>query len=279
VTHQDHFLPAALIGGFGYGVPSSPRERTVLWRRRQWNRPKPIKAEAIGWRKGLYDVTLPGIDPRELDMVWNRFEPKLPRSIRQLDARTESIAETEALLDYALCAGVRHPDFAAAVNRWRSELGEPAVSGNALQVERIGALVNAISMVRRWRWRALHAPRDSPRYILNDRGWTYLSEEGRDGRAIFFPLAPRVSMLGYRDPAHSYALTGTIEHLIVCPSTAHWLNAVTWSDAPDFVIGHPADHHMIANLVTPEEAARSSNAHGPYRQRSHTLLGDPEGFA
>jgi hypothetical protein len=52
-----------------------------------------------------------------------------------------------------------------------------------------------------------------------------------------------------------------------------WLNAVTWSEAPQFVVGSPDDTAMLTKLRTPDEIGPALNGLGPY-QGSNALMFD-----
>jgi hypothetical protein len=78
-------------------------------------------------------------------------------------------------------AGVRHPDFAEAVNRWRAEFGMPTVTGDQVQVDRVALLGSGIKLMEGFRWRIVHRPAFGPRFVINDRGWTPTSAT-RTGR-------------------------------------------------------------------------------------------------
>ena len=57
---KQHFLPAALIGGFGRVAPGeSLREAEVLWRRREWQQSRPAMAASIGYVNKMYRLAAP----------------------------------------------------------------------------------------------------------------------------------------------------------------------------------------------------------------------------
>lgn len=94
--------------------------------------------------------------------------PCLTRS--RAAARQETSADWTTLIEYVAAAGVRHPDFADAVKRWRTELGMPLVTGDQVQVERVSVLTRGMELVEGFRWRFVHRPAFGPRIVLNDRG-------------------------------------------------------------------------------------------------------------
>lgn len=272
VGTKDHFLPAALIGGFGHAAAGRPaRQARVLWRRREWTQPRPTKAAAIGFVRGMYRLAAPpsGTSADRVDELWGHLESPLPPAIARASLRRETSADHTVLLDYVAAAGVRHPDFAASVNRWRGELGMALVTGDDLQIERVALLARGLELVQRFRWRFVHAPADGPRLVLNDRGWTYIGEQDRPGRGLFVPLNGRLALLAWMEPG----MVGVFDHLVLKPSWAKWLNCATWEDSPTFVVGHPEDGVLLERLRTTAEVAPELGRWGAYRGRRHQLFG------
>lgn len=269
---RQHYLPAALIGGFGRRANSAGlREAVVLWRRREWSTPVATRAGNIGFVNALYRLNnpAPGTDPDRVDQTWDLVEPYLPDSIARLARRRQTTDDYQVLVNYVATAGVRHPGFEPAVNRWLIEQRESPVSGDQLQLVRVRSLAEALLYVRGLRWRVLHSPKQAHRFILNDRGWTYFGQEDRPGRGLFVPLNGRVALLAW----YTGSSSGGFDHQVVRPSWVKWLNAVTWSEAPQFVVGSPDDTAMLTQLRTPDEIGPALNGLGPY-QGSDALMFD-----
>ncbi|WP_037569265.1 hypothetical protein [Phaeacidiphilus oryzae] len=248
-------MPAALIGGFG-DVSGRPglRDAEVWWRRKEWDTARGTKAEAIGWRSKMYrlQAPAPGGDPDVVDAVWDVVEPRLPGAVGRLQRGTDTAEDRSWLVVYAAMAGVRHPDFQEAINRWRLEAGQPAVSGDAVHMVRLEALANGLELIETWRWRILHSPPEAPRFILNDRAWSYVPQLRRDAqgrRALYLPLNSRLSAVAWLGPA------GGFDHRVLRPNWVRWLNGVTWSAAPLFIVGHPQDRTALAAQPTADEVA------------------------
>lgn len=260
---RQHHLPAALIGGFGHATGPNLRDADVQWRRRDWTTPRPTKAAKIGYVNALYRLTNPppGTDPDYIDGLWDLVEPPLPDAIRRLERRKQTTADELALVNYVAAAGVRHPEFEDAVNRWLTEQGKRTVSGDSLQITRMESFTQGLPVVRGYRWRVLHSPTHAHRFIINDRGWIYFGQEGRDGRGLFVPLNGRVALLGWLNRTSA----GGFDHRDLRPTWVKWFNAGTWSDAPQFVVGHPHDIPMLTRLRTPNEIRSELNGGGPYR--------------
>lgn len=272
-AREQHHLPAALIGGFGRPVGTRLRDAEVLWRRREWSAPNgPVAARYIGWKKDMYRLENPppDIDPESVDSLWTDLERVVMPAIRQAEHQTETSNDQGLLLNHVATAGVRHPDFAEALNRWRAARDEPPVTGDDIQADRVRYLCATLSFVRDLRWRFLHSPQRAHPFILSDRGWTYVGQTGRRGRGLFVPLNRRVALLGWRDPTGAKGF----DHRTLRPSWVRWLNAATWSDAPQFVVGHPDDAPLLKRLSTPDRIAPSLNGNGPYKGMTASLF-DP----
>jgi len=163
---KQHYVPAALIGGFGETADHKrPRDAVVCWRRRGWGVARETKAEAIGWHWGMYRLESPahGLDPDVVDAVWDVIEPGISGAVRRFESGTDTAGEREWLVAYASMAGVRHPDFKFAINRWLAEWGKPGVRGDDVHGVRLEALGNGLVPMSNWRWRILHSPPEAPR--------------------------------------------------------------------------------------------------------------------
>jgi len=263
---KQHFLPAALIGGFGRVAPGeSLREAEVLWRRREWQQSRPAMAASIGYVNKMYRLAAPphGMSADRVDELWDHFEKPLPDAIARAAARQETSADWTTLIEYVAAAGVRHPDFADAVKRWRTELGMPLVTGDQVQVERVSVLTRGMELVEGFRWRFVHRPAFGPRIVLNDRGWSYVGQQDRPGRGLWVPLNSEVALLAWLQRG----VLGVFDHLTLWPGWAAWLNTATWVDAPSFVVGHPDEGCILDQLTHIDDITPKLERFGPYRDR------------
>lgn len=263
---KQHFLPAAVIGGFGRkAMGELSRDAEVLWRRREWQQPRSTKAHNIGYVNGMYRMSNPpnGVNPDIVDELWDYVEQPLPEVISLVATREETAADHGVLLKYAAAASVRHPDFAEWVNRRRTELGMSPVAGDELHVDRVALLRRGLEQVEGFRWRFVHSPVGGPRFVLNDRGWTYIGQQDRPGRGLWIPLNGQVGMLAWLQRG----VAGGFEHLNLWPGWTTWLNTGTWQDAPSFTVGHPDDGYLLGGLTCIEEVAPKLERIGPYRDR------------
>jgi hypothetical protein len=130
---------------------------------------------------------------------------------------------------------------------------------------RLHVAQNALEQVRSWHWRVVDSPPDAPGFVLNDRGFTYVGQDGRPGRALFVPLSRRVALLGFMGTQIGFA-----SRFYATPMSVRWLNALTWTDAPLEAYAHPDDAEMLAGLGDPTDSR--SNSTGPYRGTRRNLL-------
>lgn len=261
---RQHYLPAALIGGFGdRRGRRDPREALVCWRRRSSPVVRETIAEAIGWRRGTYRLEdpQPGVDPDIVDAVWDDVEGELSSAVGRFETRADTQADHDWLRAYAGTAGVRHPQFASAVNRWLPTLDLPPVSGDQVHVARLVALRNSREIIRSWRWRLLHSPQDAPRFAISDLGWAYIGQPDMNGRGLYLPLNSRVAALAWR------GTPGGFDHQLLRPNWVRWLNAAMWTEAPEFLVTHPDEHPSLEVQRTADEvAARVTLSRGAFQE-------------
>lgn len=260
---RQHYLPATLLGGFGVARSGRLREAELRWRRRNSSTVLATKADAIGWRSRMYRLTTPapGVDPDVVDAVWDIIEPRLRQVVGELEAGSTDPVIQQAFLVYAAMVGVRHPDFGGALNRWFAEAGRPATSGDAIQMARLEVMSNGLqTLLPSMRWRFLHSPPDAPRFTISDRGWTYIGQHDRQGRGLYIPLNTRVAAVGWEGPA------GGFDHRVLRPNYVRWLNAATWTDAPEFVVAHPhSEAELEAQRTAREVSERVTLVNGAFR--------------
>jgi len=137
----------------------------------------------------------------------------------------------------------------------------------------LAGLHNAVPQVRSLRWQVLESPQDAPSFILNDMGFSIITEHGMGENGLFVPLAPKLALLGYRDRD---SRTGFVDRRVPTPMTVGWLNAATCEeDASREAYVHPTDQEILLAL-RPTADTRVNLRGGPYRgeDRTHTLFGD-----
>ncbi len=96
---RQHLLPAAVIGGFGDTASGTGRDPLVAVRRMGGNKVEVVKANAVGFERGLYTLSNPppGLDANRIDQVFATVEPHLPAAIASLEAGRQKAAEQEVL--------------------------------------------------------------------------------------------------------------------------------------------------------------------------------------
>jgi hypothetical protein len=277
---DQHYLPAALIGGFGRPAPNSTRLRDaqVVVRRKPGGAVDSDfpAAATLAYRPGMYRLVSPpaGIDRDIVDSLWNPLENRLRDLIGRLNGRRLQAGDDELLFTYAGQAGVRHPSFEDVAADYQARQGQAALIGDDVQWARVAALRNQLPELRKWRWRVLHSPSDAPRFMITDRGWMYVGQEDWPTHGLLLPMGPRVAILGYLDdPGLPPAQPPFDEHLDLCQSTIDYLNAACWDDPfIEVLIAHPDDRNRLASL--PDHLGLRISAYGPYRYRESVGLFD-----
>ncbi len=276
---NQHYQPAALIGGFGRPAPSGRlREATVAVRRKATGAVDNgfPKAEKLAYRPGMYRLASPppGVDRDVVDRLWDPVETGLRDLAARLAARRLQPGDDALLFDYAATAGVRHPSFEAVVADHQARQGKPAPQGDDVQYARVLALGNQRPVMSAWRWRVLHSPADAPRFMITDRGWMYVGQEDWPTHGLLLPMGLRIAILGYLDdPALPPRRPAFSEHFHLCQSTIDYLNAAAWDDPYiELLIAHPDDRGRLAAL--PDHRNLRINALGPYRNRKSVGLFD-----
>jgi hypothetical protein len=244
---RHHYIQAALLGAFGDVQPRLPLRDTPIEIRRQGSdTTETTTPDQVGWVRELYRLTsVPaGVDPDLVDREWTPIENAYRDRVTKLENRSTDAADLEWLIKYVCAAGVRHPDFADAVNRWRAEVGQPPIAGDAVQVARLVFLDNGLAPLGQFRWRIAHSRPEAPRFIVNDLAWMYVADPGMRGRGLVVPLNSRVAALAWIDQANR----GAVDHQDMRPGTIRWVNAATWEQAPQFAVGHPDDRSYLMEL-------------------------------
>lgn len=267
---DQHYLPAALIGGFGVVRAGKPlRKAQIVVRELASGEVHPATAEDVAFRRALYRLLAPGpgVDPDIVDKLWTPVETELPAMVARLDADALEPDDPEKWIRYAAMAGVRHPTaFPALAVYHQQNRGKPEPVGDQIQVMRVEALLNGQSQMRNWRWRVLHGPTDGPRFVLSDRGWNIVREATNEVHGLWLPVGPRVGILGYLDdPRLPPRQPPFSEHREVTLSWAEWFNATAFSDTTmtHSVFGHPDDEQRFQDAVP--AASHRVTGFGPYR--------------
>ncbi len=162
---KQHYLPAAVIGGFGEARSQSPRESIVAVGRRDGGRTRISAARAVAFERNTYRLAnpVPGVDPDVVDKTWQLLEPYLPGALHRLAENTQTSVDQEVVLLYVAAWAVRHPEvFRVIANEQQEAAGLPALQGDLLQIARLQAMENTISEISGWRWHVFLCPDDGP---------------------------------------------------------------------------------------------------------------------
>ena len=244
---RHHWIQASLLGGFGQ-TPAKKKQRDadIELRRRGSATTESTTPDEVGWEDKLYRLLNPGpgVDPDEVDEAWTDLENGYRVAVANLEKYSTNPADIAWLIRYVCAAGVRHPGFGDAVNRWRAAAGDPPLVGDDVQIARTEFLNTGPAPMAQYRWRVAHSRPGQTRFIISDLGWVYLGDQGRAGRGIWIPLTSRLAALAWIDPANP----GKVDHQDMRPGTIRWVNAGIWEEAPDFVVRHPDDKAYLAGL-------------------------------
>jgi Protein of unknown function (DUF4238) len=269
---DQHYLSAALIGGFGVARAGKPlRKARIVVRELASGKVHPATAENVAYRRALYRLLAPGpgVDPDIVDKLWIPVERDLPAMVARLQGAEVDEEDPEKWIWYAAMAGVRHPTaFAALAGHHQLTSGHPEPVGDQLQVMRVEALLNGREKMHEWRWRVLHSPTDGPRFVLSDRGWNIVREPGYEMHGVWLPVGPRVGILGYlNDPRLPPRRSPFSEHRELTLSWAEWFNATAFSDTTitHAVFAHPQDEQRLRDAVSADDLRVTE--FGPYRGR------------
>lgn len=276
---NQHYLPAALLGGFGVNPTTGKRRKAHVVARRKATElvdTGTVKAENEACQVAIYRLVAPppGIDRDFVDSLWSPVESRLPGLVERLTNRTLIPTDAQLLYAYVAMAGVRSPYFQDVADEWQQAHGGRAPIGDEIQKMRVEGLANQIALLGDWRWRVLHAPNDGPRLMITDRGWMYLGQSDRQGRALFLPMGPRVALLGYMEASDLPPRRPPFEeHFDLCQSAVEWLNAGAWADLPfESLYAHPDDRILLESL--PDYRDIHPNPYGPFRMRVSSGLLD-----
>lgn len=236
---NQHYLPAAVIGGFAATPAPKLRESLVWVARRGVERVFQKKAEGVGALEHLYTLRPDEghSDPYFVDGYWSRIEPQLPGAIDAI------ISTTITPLSAALWADIVVP-FAAHMftrgidfeKRLRSKLGPlNAVADqdpNFINLFRMRETQTMLTAVLLSEWTVLHTSEAHP-FVINDAGrigmWHlpsgtsgYVIPLRRDA-VLVLTRGPRRPQLT-SDDQDRWILAG-VRHLDLAPKHVPGLNA------------------------------------------------------
>jgi hypothetical protein len=259
---NQHYLPAALIGGFGERRPGLPlRKARIVVRELSSGCIHTAAAEDVAFRPALYRLknSTPGVDPDIVDKLWEMIEPELRSLVERLSDGLLLADDADRLIAYAAAAGIRHPTaFEALAVGHQLRRGKQRPVGDQIQAMRVEAFLNELKTMPAWRWRVLHSPDGCPRFVLSDRGWNLIQEPVLNALGYWLPLGPRVGILAYSDDAKLPPRRAPFtEHRDLELSWVEWFNAIAWSDltVTHSVFAHPEQEELLRKAPRPSGVA------------------------
>ena len=129
---RHHFIQASLLGGFGQtSIGKKQRDADIELRRRGSATTESTTPDQVGWEDKLYRLLNagPGADPDAVDKAWTPLENGYRDAVANLEKYSTNSADIAWLISYVCAAGVRHPGFGDAVNRWRAAAQCHGLSG------------------------------------------------------------------------------------------------------------------------------------------------------
>ncbi|MGK4586216.1 hypothetical protein [Kitasatospora sp. HPMI-4] len=272
-VQRPHYLPAALIGGFG--IPdarqSGARYASVLMRRRDepGKLRGPIRADQVAVQNGLYDVDEPYEElPADFaETLWQRYETALPGAVQALEAGTFSRADWHIILLHIQAQSVRSPDFDRVATAYLIRQHGTTPLRDHIQRERQRTHQESRRFLAQARYAVIRRAAPAQRFVLNDKGYTGFQDPIRATRGLLFPLSGNLAVLMALDtalPGEDYE-DGPIAERTLNPASMAIANACSWGHSNiKCVIGHPDEAEEIAALSDTGDAISLPKL-GPFR--------------
>ncbi|MGW1563774.1 hypothetical protein ACWCQ1_46020 [Streptomyces sp. NPDC002144] len=272
---KPHYLPAALIGGFGMPETGQTvrglRHAKVCVRRRK--EPKkvfgPLKAENIAYQYGLYDVYTPTSDlPADFaETIWQEYEGALPAAIRALEQDSFTTDDWMTILLHIQAQAIRHPDYDRVAVAYIQEDGVPAPEHDHVQRQRQTTFRETRQWMANARYALIRRGTAAPRFVLNDKGYVPMHDTILDLKGVLFPLSGQIAVLmvvGAAQPTDDYEAGPLAERILNAKGT-DLVNQAAWTVSEiTCVMGHPGDADYLLQLPETGSTLRLPRL-GPYR--------------
>lgn len=261
VSPRPHYLPAALIGGFG--IPEAgPRARNRRYAQvcvRRWAGADrmlgPMRADQVAIQNQIYDVDEPSNDLAAdfAEDIWKLYEGQLPDAIRALEVGDCTREHWGTLLLHIQAQSIRHPDFDAVASVYLTNAGVAQPSRDHVQRERLRTFVETRGTnMAKARFAILRRGKGAQRFIVNDKGYTTVRDSSRDAFGVLFPLSCEVAVfmaVGAARGGDDYEAVPVKERALN-PRGLAAMNGATW-EHPGIkcIIGHPDDAYWMKELV------------------------------
>ncbi|MGI5461248.1 hypothetical protein ACQEWB_50510 [Streptomyces sp. CA-249302] len=271
---KPHYLPAALIGGFGMpeaGRAAGLRHAKVRVRRRQAPDKVfgPVKAENIAYQYGIYDVDAPSSDlPADFaETMWQEYEGTLPAAIRALEHGTFTRDDWKTILLHVQAQSIRHPDYERVAITYIQEDGVPAPERDHVQRQRQTTFRETRQWMANARFALIRRGTAAPRFVLNDKGYIPMHDTQLDLKGVLFPLSGETAVLmvvGLALPTDDYE-AGPLAERTLNAKGMEIVNQIAWT-VPEItcVMGHPGDADYLLQLSETGPTVRLPRL-GPYR--------------
>jgi hypothetical protein len=270
---KPHYLPAALIGGFG--VPEARRAaglrhaKVCVRRRKEPDKVfGPVKAENIAFKHGLYDVDAPSSDlPADFaETLWQEYEGALPAAIRALEEGTFTRDDWKTILLHVQALSIRHPDYDRVAISYIQEGGLPTPDRDHVQRQRQTTFRETRQWMANARFALIRRGTAAPRFLLNDKGYVPMHDTLLDLKGVLFPLSGQIAVLmavGAAPPTDDYE-DGPFAERTLNAKGMELTNQVAWTVSEiAFLMGHPNDAEYLLQLSETGPTVRLPRL-GPY---------------
>ncbi|WP_152626645.1 hypothetical protein [Streptacidiphilus carbonis] len=267
-----HYLPAALIGGFGIPNPrrKGARYASVCMRRRATPDVVvgPLPAERIGAEYGVYDVDRPDQDlPGDFaEILWQAYESDLPSAAAALESGLCQRDDWLTILLHIQAQSIRHPDFARVATEHLTGAGRDAPDRDEVQRQRQRTHLESRALLSQARFAVIRRSKNARRFLLNDKGYVSVGDVALGTRGVLFPLTGNVAVLmavSEAVPGDDFE-AGPLAERALNVRGMDIINGSTWElNGITCVIGHPDDAPWIGELEDGDRTVKMPPL-GPY---------------
>ena len=264
---KDHYLPAAVIGGFGERQANKGRRKATV---AAWIDAREevviTSAENVGWEYALYDVPGTAGSAEMFERVWQTYESDLPAAIERLAEETPSPRDLDALIAHVAFAAARFAGFSESVVEWSQQQGRAITEAHA-RGER-GQWLRAGLEVADWRWRAVRAP-DNSVFVLPDTGYAIIKPDAdEDPYWVFLPLCPQIGVFVKRpEDGEPFGVDAMDYRQLTWTAGTVVNDASARQQGRKALISHPSRAEELKEIATAARIPRTLRG-GPYVGRN-----------
>jgi hypothetical protein len=276
---KPHYLPAALIGGFGRPNPAHPgrRHARVVQRRRtpEDKLLREISAENIAFEYGIYDVHMPTADlpTNYAEELWGQYEGQLPDAAKALETQAYTHDDWLTVLKHIQSVWPRQPGFKMFAAEALTTDGLALTNDNIQSVRK--AIINEIpgQVLARARFAIIRRGDFARRFIISNRGYVPVNADDTGTSGILFPLTGNVAVLMARETAQSEEdhQAGPVAVRQLTARGADMFHIATWNyQGVESVVGHPDDADWIGSIAY--DSSADLPIRGPYVGNNERLF-------